>query len=79
MTIILGINALHADSSACIVNNGELVCAIEEERLNRKKHTSEFPIQAITECLKISGINQDSITDIAVNSNFRNCNIFYRV
>ena len=67
MTIILGINALHSDSSACIINNGELVCAIEEERLNRKKHTAEFPILAIEECIKIAGINKNYITDIAVS------------
>ena len=35
MKIILGINAYHADSSACIILNGEMVAAIEEERLNR--------------------------------------------
>jgi carbamoyltransferase len=69
MKIILGINALHSDSSACIIKNGELVCALEEERLSRKKHTSQFPIMAINECLKISKINVQSITDIAVNSN----------
>ena len=69
MKIILGINALHSDSSACIVKNGELVCALEEERLNRKKHTSQFPIMAINECLKISQVSIDSITDIAINSN----------
>ena len=69
MKIILGINSLHSDSSACIINDGELVCAIEEERLNRKKHTSLFPMLAIEECIKISGISQNSITDIAINSN----------
>ena len=69
MKIILGINSLHSDSSACIINNGELVCALEEERLNRKKHTTLFPILAIEECIKISGISQNSITDIAINSN----------
>lgn len=69
MTIILGINALHSDSSACIINDGELVCAIEEERLNRKKHTTQFPILAIEECIKIAGINKNRITDIAINNN----------
>jgi carbamoyltransferase len=69
MKIILGINALHSDSSACIISNGELICAIEEERLNRKKHTSQFPLLAIEECMKIAGINNNSITDIAINSN----------
>ena len=36
--IILGINAYHGDSSACLVVDGRLVCAIEEERIVRKKH-----------------------------------------
>ena len=69
MKIILGINALHSDSSACIIKNGELVCALEEERLNRKKHTAQFPILAIEECIKIAGINKNYITDIAINNN----------
>ena len=69
MKIILGINALHSDSSACIIKNGELVCALEEERLNRKKHTAQFPILAIEECIKIASINKNYITDIAINSN----------
>lgn len=69
MKIILGINALHSDSSACIISNGELICAIEEERLNRKKHTAQFPILAIEECIKIAGINKNHITDIAINNN----------
>ena len=75
MKIILGINALHSDSSACIINNGELICAIEEERINRKKHTSLFPSLAIEECIKISDINKNSITDIAINSNPK-CNFW---
>ena len=69
MKIILGINALHSDSSACIIKNGELVCALEEERLNRKKHTAQFPILAIEECIKIADINKNYITDIAINNN----------
>ena len=45
MRAILGINANHADSSACIILNGEIVAAIEEERLNRVKHYSGYPIK----------------------------------
>ena len=47
MKIILGINANHADSSACIIINGKIIAAIEEERLNRIKHFSGYPIKAI--------------------------------
>ena len=42
MKVILGINANHADSSACIIINDKLEVAIEEERLTRKKHYSGF-------------------------------------
>ena len=48
MSIILGINCFHTDTSACLIKNGKLVFAIEEERLNREKHTSKFPILSIT-------------------------------
>ena len=40
---IIGINAYHADSSACIINNGELIAAVEEERFTRIKHFAGFP------------------------------------
>ena len=54
MKIIIGINAYHADASACIIVNNNLVAAVEEERLNRIKHFSGYPINAIKECLKIA-------------------------
>ena len=66
--IILGINAFHADSSACLMINGNLISAIEEERLNRIKHYAGFPILAIKECLSIGDVNEKDITDIAVNT-----------
>ena len=66
--IILGVNAFHADSSACLIINGKLIAAIEEERLNRVKHYAGFPLNAIYECLKIGEIKDNDITDIAVNT-----------
>ena len=68
MNIIIGINANHADSSSCIIVNGELIAAIEEERINRIKHYSGYPINSIIECLKIANINDFEITDIAFNT-----------
>jgi carbamoyltransferase len=68
MKIIVGINAYHADSSACIIVNGKLIAAIEEERLNRLKHYSGYPINAIKECLKIAKKDSTEITDIAFNT-----------
>ena len=50
--VILGINAYHPDSSACLLIDGEIKIAIEEERLNRIKHWSGFPKLSIMECLK---------------------------
>ena len=69
MKIILGINCYHADSSACIIKDGEIIAAIEEERVNRIKHWAGFPLYSINECLKISNLNAEDITDIAINTN----------
>ncbi len=68
MRIILGINANHADSSACIMINGKIIAAIEEERLNRVKHFSGYPIKSIQECLNIANLKSTEITDIAFNT-----------
>jgi carbamoyltransferase len=68
MKIIVGINANHADSSACIIIDGKLIAAIEEERLNRIKHFSGYPIKSIQECIKIANISSNEITDIAFNT-----------
>lgn len=65
--IILGLNYYFHDSTACIVKDGELIVAIEEERLNRDKHTQAFPQMAIDRCLKIAGISYDDIDHIAVS------------
>ena len=69
MSIILGLNCFHADSSACIVKDGQIICAVEEERINRIKHWAGFPLESIRECLKISNINFDQITDVTINTN----------
>ncbi len=68
MQIILGINAHHADSSACLIVDGKLIVAIEEERINRKKHFSGFPVESIKACIKQAGVNENEITDIAFNT-----------
>jgi carbamoyltransferase len=68
MKIILGINAYHADSSACIIIDNKVVAAVEEERINRKKHFSGFPTKSIKECIQIAKINDIQITDVAFNT-----------
>lgn len=69
MSIVLGLNINHADSSACIIKDGQLLFAIEEERINRVKHWAGLPIESIKFCLKYTGISTNEITDISINSN----------
>ena len=71
MKIILGLNAFHADTSACLIKDNQIIAAIEEERVNRIKHSPDFPIKAINEILKISNLDFNDITDIALNSDPR--------
>ncbi len=56
MTWILGISALYHDSAACLVRDGEIVAAVQEERLTRIKHDPSFPVNAIQSCLDMAGI-----------------------
>ena len=69
MSIVLGLNCNHADSSACLVKDGKLVFGIEEERINRIKHWAGLPTKSIEECLKQTNIDCSEITDIAINTN----------
>ncbi|MDW8002922.1 MAG: carbamoyltransferase C-terminal domain-containing protein [Deltaproteobacteria bacterium] len=66
MTAILGINAYHGDSSACLVIDGRLVCAIEEERIRRVKHWAGLPVESIRWCLSYGGIELRDIDYIAI-------------
>ena len=54
---ILGISAYYHDSAACLVRNGEIIAAAQEERFTRIKHDHSFPINAIKYCLKEAGIS----------------------
>lgn len=65
---ILGINAYHGDSSACLVHDGELIAAVEEERFRRIKHWAGFPSEAIKYCLEEAGITLAAIEHVAINS-----------
>jgi len=67
--VILGMNAYHGDSSACLVVDGQLVAAAEEERFRRIKHWAGFPTEAVCYCLKAGGITIDQVDHIAVNRN----------
>ncbi|MDP7556572.1 MAG: carbamoyltransferase N-terminal domain-containing protein, partial [Nitrospinaceae bacterium] len=53
---ILGISAFYHDSAACLVQDGEIVAAAQEERFSRKKHDDSFPKEAVEFCLREAGI-----------------------
>ena len=69
--LILGINAYHADAAACIVRDGVLVAAAEEERFRRIKHWAGFPSQAIRYCLREAEVDLGDVTHVAVNRSGR--------
>src|SRR3954469_21248420 len=75
--IILGINAHHADAAACILIDGKLVAAAEEERFRRIKHWAGFPSVAIRYCLDEARIDLDDVDHIAVNRD-PNARLFQR-
>jgi len=54
---ILGISAFYHDSAACLIRDGEIMAAAQEERFTRKKHDPRFPAHAVTYCLKEGGIS----------------------
>ena len=58
---ILGISAFYHDSAACLVKNGEIIAAAQEERFTRKKHDPDFPINATNYCLKEGEINSNQL------------------
>jgi len=61
---ILGISAFYHDSAACLLHNGLIVAAAQEERFTRKKHDADFPHHAIKYCIREAGISSDDITNI---------------
>ena len=68
---ILGINAFHGDSSACLIKDGLLIAAAEEERFRRIKHWAGFPSEAIKWCLLETGINLEDINHVALNQDVK--------
>ncbi len=65
--IILGLNAYHGDSSACIYRNGVLIAATEEERIRRQKHWAGLPTEAIKFCLEEAGITLGDVDYITIS------------
>lgn len=61
MTSILGISAFYHDSAACLVVDGEIVAAAQEERFTRKKHDAGFPLNAVRYCLREGGLTVEAL------------------
>ena len=62
---ILGISAFYHDSAACLVQDGKIVAAAQEERFSRKKHDHRFPSSAIEYCLKEGKISHAQLDAVA--------------
>jgi len=62
---ILGLSAFYHDSAACLVRDGEIVAAAQEERFTRKKHDASFPKCAVTYCLGEGGIKVEELEYVA--------------
>ena len=64
MTKILGISAFYHDSAACLIIDGKIISAAQEERFSRKKHDDRFPINAVKYILQSKNIKLNSIDKI---------------
>jgi carbamoyltransferase len=76
MSVILGLNAFHGDSSACLVRDGKLIACAEEERFRRIKHWSGMPAEAIRYVLQEGGLKLADVEHVTINrdpgvNNFR--------
>jgi carbamoyltransferase len=65
VTHILGISAYYHDSAACLVSEGEIVAAAQEERFTRRKHDARFPARAAAYCLREAGLGLKDLRYVA--------------
>ena len=66
-TYILGISAFYHDSAACLIRDGHIVAAAQEERFTRKKFDARFPTHAIRYCLQDGGISLADLNPIVIS------------
>src|SRR5215471_4538795 len=66
--LVLGLNAYHGDAAACLLRDGELVAAAEEERFRRIKHWAGFPSESIRYCLREARVRLSDVGVLAINS-----------
>lgn len=64
MTTILGISAYYHDSAACLVRDGEIIAAAQEERFSRVKHDERWPGHAVRYCLDEAGLQREEIDTV---------------
>jgi carbamoyltransferase len=69
--LIIGLNAYHGDAAACILSDGVIIAAVEEERFRRIKHWAGFPSESLRYCLAEAGASLADVDHVAVNSNPR--------
>lgn len=62
---ILGVSAQYHDSAACLVRDGTILAAAQEERFTRVKHDASFPVNAIRSCLEVAGVTPEDLTHVA--------------
>ncbi len=62
---ILGISCYYHDAAACVLDEGQLVAAAQEERFTRKKHDSDFPAHAVRYCLAEAGVGRGGLDAVA--------------
>ena len=70
---ILGISAFYHDSAACLLKDGEIIAAAQEERFTRKKHDAGFPHHAILYCLDEAGILANKIDNVVFYLDIVSC------
>lgn len=76
--LVLGLNMFHSDSSAALIQDGEVVFAAAEERINRVKHFGGFPAQAIQKCMDAAGAKLADIDHVAIGRD-RDANLTQKV
>src|SRR5882724_127915 len=62
---VLGLSAYYHDSAACLLRDGKIVGAAQEERFTRTKHDASFPSNAVAYCLREAGITIDQVAEVA--------------
>ena len=69
MTSILGISAFYHDSAACVINDGNIIAAAQEERFTRKKHDPSYPHNAIKFVLEYANLKLSEVDSIVFLKN----------